>query len=87
MSKYNGWTNYETWRVNLEFFDGCAWLESMEGSKNLNSYAEALRGIVIETMEYEAKGTALSYALAFVSEVNWHEIAQSMIDNYESEAA
>ena len=22
MSKYNGWTNYETWRVNLEIFDG-----------------------------------------------------------------
>ena len=20
--KYNGWTNYATWRVNLEFFDG-----------------------------------------------------------------
>ncbi len=19
---YNGWTNYETWRVNLEVFDG-----------------------------------------------------------------
>jgi hypothetical protein len=22
MSKYNGWTNYATWRVNLEIFDG-----------------------------------------------------------------
>jgi len=20
-NKYNGWTNYETWRVNLEIFD------------------------------------------------------------------
>ena len=20
--KYNGWANYETWRVNLELFDG-----------------------------------------------------------------
>lgn len=20
--RYNGWTNYETWRVNLEYFDG-----------------------------------------------------------------
>jgi hypothetical protein len=20
--KYNGWTNYATWRVNLEMFDG-----------------------------------------------------------------
>jgi len=22
MSTYNGWTNYVTWRVNLEIFDG-----------------------------------------------------------------
>ena len=22
MSDYNGWTNYATWRVNLEIFDG-----------------------------------------------------------------
>lgn len=22
MMKYNGWTNYATWRVNLEMFDG-----------------------------------------------------------------
>ena len=21
-TKYNGWTNYATWRVNLEIFDG-----------------------------------------------------------------
>jgi hypothetical protein len=20
---YNGWTNYATWRINLEMFDGC----------------------------------------------------------------
>ena len=23
--KYNGWTNYETWRVNLEYFDADDW--------------------------------------------------------------
>ena len=22
MSKYNGWTNYATWRIDLEIFDG-----------------------------------------------------------------
>ena len=27
-NKYNGWTNYETWRVNLECFDG--WEENLE---------------------------------------------------------
>lgn len=85
-NKYNGWKNYETWRVNLEFFDGVAWLESMEDCNNINTYAEALREIVLETIEHEAKGIALSYAFAFVSEVNWHEIAQSMMDNYAQES-
>jgi len=22
MSDYNGWANYATWRINLEYFDG-----------------------------------------------------------------
>ena len=25
--KYNGWTNYATWRVNLEIIDGHDWYE------------------------------------------------------------
>ena len=24
-TKYNGWTNYATWRVNLEMIDGSDW--------------------------------------------------------------
>ena len=29
--KYNGWTNYATWRVNLEIFDGL--YSDMEGER------------------------------------------------------
>lgn len=84
---YNGWTNYATWRVNLEFFDGCAWLECLEHISDVSTYAEALKEIVLESLEQEAKGLALSYAIAFVDEVNWHEIASSMLENYNSEEA
>ena len=28
---YNGWTNYATWRINLEIFDGL--YSDMEGEK------------------------------------------------------
>jgi hypothetical protein len=87
MEKYNGWTNYATWRVNLEFFDGCAWLESMEDCKDLHAYAETLKDMVSEALEIDAKGLAFNYAMAFISDVNWHEIAQSMIDNYQAEEA
>ena len=84
-TKYNGWTNYATWRVNLEFFDGCAWLESLEHISDVGKYADCLKDIVMESMEQEAQGLALSYAQAFVNEVNWHEIASSMLEQYNSE--
>ena len=89
--KYNGWTNYATWRVNLEMFDGVAFLENhtndtYEYSQRLREYAEELLN------ESTAQGFALDYALAFISDVNWYEIAESMQAEYndnneESEAA
>ena len=66
---YNGWTNYPTWRINLEygFCDG-----AYEGYD-----AEDLQSHVEEHLECSCDNiTTLSYALAFVSDVNWHEIAK-----------
>ena len=64
--KYNGWTNYATWRVNLEMFDGTDFGEYQPDE--LRETAEAL-------IEETASGLALDYALAFLKDVNWHEIA------------
>lgn len=68
---YNGWTNYATWCVNLEVFDGLnpmdmGWLsEDLYGLHNcLLAYAEDL--IFIDCPE----GIAREYALAFLSDVN-----------------
>jgi hypothetical protein len=66
MSNYNGWTNYATWRVNLEMFDG------YESTLS----ADTAREIVEEYIEGSSvEGLARDYALAFISDVNWHEIA------------
>jgi hypothetical protein len=65
---YNGWTNYATWRVNLEFFD--------DGASEYYSDADSCRDYVESVIEEQANGLALSYALAFLSDVNWHEIAK-----------
>lgn len=74
--KYNGWTNYETWRVNLECFDG------YEG--NLDNYTA--KEMVEEYIEQTTQeGIGRDYALAFVSSVNWYEIADHYNDE-ESEA-
>ena len=71
---YNGWTNYATWRVNLEFFDGSeqSWTP------------EEAREYVEEMIEGQAVGEALSYALAFLSDVNWFEIAKHYNEEVEA---
>ena len=85
--KYNGWTNYATWRVNLEVFDGqrardCGWSpgdSAYEFGKTLKDYAEQ----IIEDTSTE--GLARDYALAFMSDVNWAEIAERLLGLEENE--
>ena len=83
-SKYNGWTNYETWRVNLEMFDGY----DGASDNDLDAYdlGQSLRDIALETFGAEATGLALDYVEAFLVNVNWYEIAQHMIENYRANA-
>jgi hypothetical protein len=76
-NKYNGWTNYATWRVNLEMFDGS---ESYWTAESAREFVEYL----IE--ESTPEGVARDYALAFLSDVNWHEIAEHYQDEEEEEA-
>lgn len=84
---YNGWTNYATWRINLELFDGVnayqlsgRYVNSPSDIKDLaRDYAE---NIVYET---STEGFARDYALAFLSDVDWWEIANHLIANLEDE--
>jgi hypothetical protein len=83
---YNGWTNYATWRVNLEMFDGVDPRdissrfhpdEAYNLGHDLKEYAENI------ITDYKSETTlAQDYALAFLSDVNWHEIAEHMIEDY-----
>jgi hypothetical protein len=87
-TKYNGWTNYATWRVNLEMFDGANWNDYYIGSfPEPYDLGLALKEHT-QDLIYEAGGgdgnIAVDYALAFLSDVNWYEIAKHMIaDNIE----
>jgi hypothetical protein len=73
---YNGWTNYATWRVNLEMFDGSEtyWTET------------SAREFVEECIESTTdEGIARDYAMAFISDVNWQEIAEHYQEENEDE--
>lgn len=93
---YNGWTNYATWRVNLELVD-----EYMNGIVSYNDecdakdYGDATRfasviGLADHLSEYceqiideqSTPGTiANGYATAFLSQVNWYEIAENHVQD------
>lgn len=73
--KYNGWTNYETWRVKLEIFDGGFWEDVS---------AEFCQDLVEQHIEQNSEGLAFGYAMSFLDNVNWHEIADSLKRDYEA---
>ena len=79
---YNGWTNYATWRIALEWFD------DFNPDKYETEPAE-LAGVLQSYVEQTLEDTSvqsqivLDYALAFTSDVNWYEIAQHLIEMQE----
>lgn len=84
---YNGWTNYATWRVNLEMFDGINPHEYFSDAVAGEGDAAQLAGLLKDYAHdhiYDATVDSLvqHYAIAFISDVNWHEIATMMVENY-----
>ena len=74
--KYNGWTNYATWKVALEILDGLT-ANDLFGCKceadDLKSYCEEL------VYEGCSEGSfAHSCVTSTLSEVNWYELAEHL---------
>jgi hypothetical protein len=87
VENYNGWSNYATWRVNLEVFDGVAWLDQFDEGLSVYDASILLKDHAEELIyEMSAEGLARDYALAFLSDVNWYEIAESMHSAYMQES-
>ena len=84
---YNGWTNYATWRVNLELFDGdnARWAKFFYGFKVRGGSPDGMREFAELLMEESTdegtlpawlKSVGRDRAMAFLDEVNWQEIAE-----------
>jgi len=86
---HNGWTNYATWRVMLEIFSDCdpAYFSNLEDSyelsKELRDYAEE---VITDFGQIDSNSLAVSYAVSFLSYVDWQEIAETIIENYQTES-
>jgi hypothetical protein len=94
MSTYNGWTNYATWRINLEIFDSVIvteWFPLEDGKPDVSDVARYLEDYVDEVLcTYSSggpcgEGLTLDYARAFVSQVNWYEIAEHLLSDVDWE--
>jgi hypothetical protein len=85
---YNGWSNYETWKVNLEMLDAmtCGDFgvdpdgDDMDDARH--DLADSLENYCTEMVEQLASGIALDLCMAFFVEVNWEEIADRMLEDY-----
>ena len=78
--KYNGWTNYATWRINLEIFDGYDPDGQKVDHESIKDMAEELI-----LMDVDETSLVASYAMAFISDVNWYEIAEHINEEISSE--
>lgn len=68
---YNGWTNYATWKVNLEILGDL----NFEGKVCPNQLKETVKHFVLSDHE---ESLMQDYASAFIEQVNFHEIAESI---------
>jgi hypothetical protein len=77
--KYNGYSNYSTWRINLEILDGLEWEE--------RTSAEALQDLVEEIVFGDSDINTLQsgYAQAFISDVNFYELSNFINEEFDLE--
>jgi hypothetical protein len=81
VNEYNGWTNYATWRINLELFsdmDPTDYFDELPTTEMLEDYVE---NVVFD--HYGTMGLIEDYARAFLNNVNYYEILEHIRENYE----
>lgn len=85
-TRYNGWTNYQTWRISLEWFDN-AYLDDVANNYEANhkeritAYEMAihLEAFINEMFEDRSDNDFMPYAYWFISQVNYYEIAENYL--------
>ena len=75
-TKYNGWTNYATWRINLEIIEDI----EFETQQTAEDIKEIVESVVLDQLPNEC-WLAYGYAEAFIDQVNFDEIAEHVNEN------
>ena len=83
-NKYEGWTNYATWRVNLEILGNIDWNCEYEDKPTVEYLEDIVENCVFDNLA-ERNGLAVDYARAFLANVNYHEILEHILENTSNE--
>lgn len=88
MSSYNGWTNHKTWNTALYF------IQDGQFDDYLSDYVDDVYGLA-QTIESEVReyvnndlngsGYVMDMIDAALGEVNWRELAETLLEDYEPE--
>lgn len=77
---YNGWTNYATWRISLEVFDGYDFEDYSPEEITKDFCQDWAEELIFQNSNDDLLA---SYAHAFLNDVNWYEIAESIRETLE----
>ena len=79
MNEYNGWTNYETWLVNLEM--GLTDDSHAFEARNLDDLIVELRDYAEIAIDSD-NTLATNFANTILSKVDWREIAEVVLERF-----
>ena len=80
--KHNGYHNYETWRVMLEVLGDIEWDADEEVTEDL---LEEIVNDAVFSNSVEKDCLAADYARSFLSNVNYHELAETINEDRDEE--
>jgi hypothetical protein len=80
--KYNGWTNYWTWKYNLEILNTEYWRELIEEGQFSSIYelSQAIKEEAVELAEEARPNWAQDWVNSAFSEVDWYALADQFAD-------
>ena len=82
-NNYNGWTNYATWRINLEILGDIQWVEEEIEVLNEEMLEDYVENAVFENNGISGHlGLIEDYARAFLNNVNYREILEHILEDY-----
>ena len=81
INECNGWSNYATWRINMEIFSDLDYTDLFDEFPNVEMLEDYVEYIVFD--HSGNMGLMEDYARAFLANVNYYEIMEHIKENYQ----